>query len=277
MECKNCKENLEENDQYCNICGAKVINNRLTLKNAFEEFQDRFLNVDNTFFKTYLHLFIKPVAVIDGYINGTRKKYINVFSYFAIALTLTGFQIFIVRKFFPEALELPFGIAENLPENYGNMDWMYDYISLVTLINLPIYALVSKLTFIGAKKYNYTEHLVSMTYIFSQYSISSFPIILFSVISGANYYEIGYYVFVPLFFYTAFVFSKLYKLTWGQILLRFFSLGVVVFVLLTLLTILQIIVMFMTGGLEELIEAERAKQAKEAVGYIASSVINWTS
>jgi len=274
MKCKNCQEHLRDTDQYCNVCGAKVIHNRLTLKNAFEEFQDRFLNVDNTFFKTYLHLFTKPLAVIDGYINGTRKRYINVFSYFAIALTLTGFQLFFVRKFYPEALALPFGVGENLPESYDNMDWIYDYMSIITLINLPIYALVSKLTFIGAKKYNYTEHLISMTYIFSQYSITSFPIIFISVIAGANYYQIGYIIFIPLFFYTAYVFSKLYKLTWSQIVLRLFSFGVVLFVFVILLTILQLIVLFTTGGLEKVIEAERAKRD---ISYIASSIINWTS
>jgi Protein of unknown function (DUF3667) len=274
MNCKNCQNELEESDQFCRICGAKIISERLSLKNTWNEFTDRYLNIDNTFIKTYLGLFKNPSAVIGGYINGTRKKYINVFSYFAIALTLTGFQIFIVRKFYPESLELPFGLGANMPENYGNIDWVYDFISIITLINLPIYALVAKLTFIGHKKYNYVEQLVIMTYVFSQYSITTFPIILIAIPAGVNYYLLGYCVFIPLFMYTAYVYTKLYKLTWGQIVLRSLLLGGIVMVFLILIGILQLVVLISTGGLQDLIEAEKAKRG---VSYIASSLINWTS
>tara|TARA_R100000935_G_scaffold58576_1_gene96339 strand:+ start:24590 stop:25414 length:825 start_codon:yes stop_codon:yes gene_type:complete len=274
MECKNCKQQLQEKDQYCSICGAKLISHRLTLRNAWGEFQDRFLNIDNTFFKTYIHLFKNPVAVIGGYIEGMRKRYINVFSYFAIALTLTGIQIFIVRRFYPESLELPFGIGANLPESYENMDWIYDFISIITLINLPIYALVARLTFIGHKKYNYAEQLVIMTYIFSQYSISSFPIILIAVAAGVNYYVLGYVVFIPLFIYTAYVYTKLYQLSWNQIFLRGLILIAVIIVCLLLISILQFLVLISNGGMEEFIEAQKAKQG---ISYSASSIINWTS
>ncbi|WP_369598046.1 DUF3667 domain-containing protein [Mesonia mobilis] len=50
-----------------------------------------FLNYDNTFLKTYAHLFTQPHIVIGDYINGVRKKYLNVVSYITIALTLAGF------------------------------------------------------------------------------------------------------------------------------------------------------------------------------------------
>lgn len=253
---------------------GKRISNRLTLRNAWEEFKDRFLNIDNTFFKTYRHLFTKPTKVIDGYIDGTRKKYINVFSYFAIALTLTGFQIFIVRKFYPESLEFPLGMGANMPEGFADIDWIYDFISIITLVNLPIYALVAKLTFIGHKKYNYVEQLVIMTYVFSQYSISTFPIILVAIPAGVNYYILGYCMFIPLFIYTAYVYTKLYQLSWGQIFLKGLLLGGIVLVCLLLLTLLQLIILIATEGFQEVIAVEKAKRS---ISYIASSLINWTS
>ncbi|MGB3152312.1 MAG: DUF3667 domain-containing protein [Maribacter sp.] len=37
--------------------------------------------MDNTFLKTLLHLLIKPEIVVDGYIGGIRKKYLNPISY----------------------------------------------------------------------------------------------------------------------------------------------------------------------------------------------------
>ena len=99
MDCKNCQNSLSQKDDYCNVCGAKVIRNRLTVKNLWADFAEQFLNYDNKFLKTYLALFKKPEDVIGSYINGTRKKYVNVISYFAIAVTLSGIQLFILRKF----------------------------------------------------------------------------------------------------------------------------------------------------------------------------------
>ncbi|WP_121665647.1 DUF3667 domain-containing protein [Mesonia aquimarina] len=107
MNCKNCEKQLLGADSYCNQCGAKVIRQRLTLRNVGEEFVNIFLNVDNTFLKTFLQMLINPHLVILDYISGIRKKYLNVISYFTIALTLAGLQLFILRKFYPEALAMP--------------------------------------------------------------------------------------------------------------------------------------------------------------------------
>ena len=92
MNCKSCQSTLKSQDNYCNICGAKVIRNRLTFKNLFEHFSEQFLNYDNKFLLTFITLFKRPEDVIAGYISGTRKKYVNVISYFAIAITLSGLQ-----------------------------------------------------------------------------------------------------------------------------------------------------------------------------------------
>ncbi|PHR71636.1 MAG: hypothetical protein COA67_06375 [Lutibacter sp.] len=79
-------------------------------------FNEQFLNYDNKFLQTFIHLFTKPEVVIDGYINGTRKKYVNVISYFAIAITLSGLQMFILNKFFPEMLDFSSLDDKNMAE-----------------------------------------------------------------------------------------------------------------------------------------------------------------
>ena len=86
MDCKNCSFLIQENDNFCPSCGGKVIHNRLTIKNLFEHFSEQFLNYDNKFLQTFIHLFTKPEVVIGGYINGTRKKYVNAISFFAISV-----------------------------------------------------------------------------------------------------------------------------------------------------------------------------------------------
>ncbi len=98
MDCKNCHTNLKDTDDFCNTCGAKVVRNRLTIRNLFAHFSEQFLNYDNKFLQTFIHLFTKPEAVIGCYINGTRKKYVNVISYFAIAITISGLQMYILNK-----------------------------------------------------------------------------------------------------------------------------------------------------------------------------------
>ena len=68
MACENCETPLTTESDFCNHCGAKVIRNRLTLKNLFAHFGEQFLNYNNKFIQTIIYLFKKPEdvkAVID--------------------------------------------------------------------------------------------------------------------------------------------------------------------------------------------------------------------
>ena len=78
MNCKNCNNNLRDSQRFCDECGAKVIQNRLKPKVLAQQVNEQFLCVDNKFLRTFIDLFRTPEAVIIGYINGTRKKYIDV-------------------------------------------------------------------------------------------------------------------------------------------------------------------------------------------------------
>lgn len=274
MNCKNCERSLAKEDDFCSNCGAKVIRNRLTVKNLWNDFVEQFLNYDNKFLKTYLNLFKNPQEVIGGYVEGTRKKYVNVISYYAIAITFAGFQLFIIRKFFPESMDLQALLPEDTPNTGMNIDWIYDYYSFLALINLPIYALIAKLTFIGLPKYNYTEHLVINTYLVAQYTITNFLIIITGVAFGINFYIIGNILTLFLIIYTAMVYKKLYPLSTAGILTRtllFF--GILAF-LMILSGIVQLIVLYLNGDLDLMMEAAKAKKQ---TAYIASSFINWTS
>ena len=131
MNCKNCNKALEDTQKYCDECGAKVIQNRLTPKVIATQVNEQFLSIDNKFFKTFIDLFKKPEDVIISYINGTRKKYIDVLQYFAVSLTLAGIQVFLMTTFFKEAFEFSSELSGNMQsiankENnpYGNV--MYD-------------------------------------------------------------------------------------------------------------------------------------------------------
>jgi len=241
MKCKNCHTPFSDETDYCPSCGGKVIRNRLTIKALFAHFSEQFLNYDNKFLKTFLHLFTKPEKVIDGYINGTRKKYVNVISYFAIAITLSGLQMFIINKFFPDILDFSSMEDKNQAKGLKKiMDYSTEYQGIIMMINVPIYAFFAKITFFNIKKYNYTEHLVIFMFISAQLSIFGAVLMLLSAITGISIMIVSQIVTLLYLIYSAYCLKRLYKLDVGEIILKtlFFI------VISTILTIILILLFF---------------------------------
>jgi hypothetical protein len=276
MECKNCEVQLSQPDNYCKSCGAKVIRNRLTIRNLWEDFAEQFLNYDNRFLKTYFGIFRRPEEVIGSYVSGTRKKYVNVLSYFALAITLSGAQLFLFQKFFPEVIDLAALVPENTPKESLDISWVYDYFSIIALVNLPFYGLVARVTFIGLKKFNYTEHLTIMTYLVAQFSMTNvFVITPIVLITGVNFYLIGNISNLILMIFTAYTYKRLYPFSTKGIILRSMWFLLILLVLLIAFAILQFVIMVISaGGFEALIEEQKRLQE---ISYIVSSAINWTS
>ncbi|MBL4663937.1 MAG: DUF3667 domain-containing protein [Flavobacteriaceae bacterium] len=277
MKCKNCKINLLDDDMFCHVCGAKVIRNKLTLKNLWNDFSEQFLNYDNRLLKTYFGIFLRPAETIGAYISGTRKKYVNVVSYFALAITLIGIQIFIIRKFYPEALDISVILPDSaVNESMTDIDWIYDYMSIFALLNIPLYGLIAKLTFVGLKKFNYTEHVVIQTYIQAQFNItSSIFITLLVALFGWNYYILGYISIFIMMIFTSYTYKKLYPLKLSSLFLRlllFF--GIIILTSIVMVIVQLTISIMLAGGFEEFFLEVKEQQG---VSYITSSVINWTS
>jgi hypothetical protein len=280
MKCKNCNQQLQESDQFCNMCGAKVIEHRLTLKHLAKESGAIFFNIDtNKPIKTFLDLFRKPENVINGFIQGVRKKYINAFGYFTIALTFSGLFAFIHRKWYPTLFE---SMVEGLYDTQIQTDFFmsfmgsfYEYQSLILLAMVPLLAFMSKLVFLKNKRYNYTEHLVINTYAYSHITILT-NILYISTIWNETLFTYLSMFSLPLqMLYYFYCLKKLYSISIGKMLLKtllfIVILGAVYFVLIILAGIYMV---FFTDFLE-VIKAEM--KAEKAVSYIASSVINWTS
>lgn len=106
MRCKNCNDSLRTDYQFCPACGAKVIRNRLSISSLIEDFKDRFLNIDNTLFRTVTHLFTKPDVVILNYINGVRDRYLNPVCYITLSLAFAALFYIIAGEFFPELMDI---------------------------------------------------------------------------------------------------------------------------------------------------------------------------
>ena len=139
--------------------------------------------------------------VIDGYVNGVRKRHINAFGYFTIALTFSSFFFFVFLKWFPNLLDYSVQSVnysdayskEQLELQSNFTKTMFEYSSLVFFLTIPLMSLVSRIVFWKNKKYNYAEHLIiNLLYLFASISCKHFFIFF-------NYLE-------PKFIYNSFFF-----------------------------------------------------------------------
>jgi len=252
MECKNCELPLRTDYSYCSNCGAKVIRNRLTIKNLWYDVTERYFNVDNTFLKTFLHLSIKPETVIGSYIDGIRKKYLNPISYYAIALTLSGVLLFLLGEFFSNQMNMDWMFQEGA-DNPGadTMDKTAKYQSVISVISIPFYALISKLIFLNEKSMNYTEHIILNLYIFAQFTIVTFTIYLIFLMLGFNFLKITYTGLLFYVIYMAFAMKRIFKLSLGRIIWKTVLFLLLLFAAFIMTSIVTAIIMIVTNGLPQ--------------------------
>lgn len=266
MNCKNCQTELQPTSNYCYECGGKIIEKRLTIKNLIEHLGETFFNYDNKLLKTIICLFKSPEKVIDGYVSGIRKRYINPISFFGISLTLTGFSIFIIKKFYKNALDASqFFDASELYSNKASQDIMasstdfsLEYSSLIYASMIPVFALISWVLFFN-KRYNFTEHLVSYMYSMSLYSITSVILGLIVLLINPSYYlSFGMSLYLLVLIYHCFLLKRLFNLTAGELILKTFLFLIFLFVVFIVISIIMGIIMYLNGDFQQIIESQKA-------------------
>tara|TARA_R110000850_G_scaffold268138_1_gene399468 strand:+ start:61272 stop:62060 length:789 start_codon:yes stop_codon:yes gene_type:complete len=251
MECKNCSAVLEPQRDYCPNCGAKVIHNRLTIKNLFQHYTETFFSYDNTFLKTIIYLIKDPKDVIDCYVQGVRKKYLAPLAFFAIALTISGLYFFILKQYFPNFFDITtsgFIADEKQAEATRKLTQKaIEYNALFNFIIIPVVALVSRVVF-WKQRYNYTEHLVIYFYTMSLFSMfSSVVNLLVLSFFPIDFLTIGGFVYIFLFVYHGYVLKQVFTLSYKQLLIKtliFLPLGFVVYLGFS---IFFMIIAFLTG------------------------------
>ena len=227
--CKNCDYDLQDVN-FCSNCGAKKITKRITFKNLISEISEVYLNMDNTFIKTVRDLTIKPHMVIDGYINGVRKKHLNLASYLLLSITFSAILSFISEHLFH---------IQSEPDKHENTNEIIKFFFEITeryptlgyFVLIPFYSLISKFVFRKYKKYNFTELIVINSYFIAHLTILTFIpyIIMYSL---KNYIEeTSFYFLILQLTYGTFLFKNLYKLSYKKVISRGF-LAMLFFVLI---------------------------------------------
>jgi hypothetical protein len=262
MDCKNCATVLSNTSQFCNNCGGKVIRNRLTIKNLFEHITQTFFNYDNKLLRTLVDLFIRPEAVIGGYIAGIRMRYVNPISYIALSLTLSGLYILVLNKYFPNAFTemSTFGLEKQQATNITTVNIIQEYYSVVAILSIPLYAVMARLVFINKKQFNLTEHVVMAMYIAAQIGLVSafLNLVLLLFIPGNS---LGIASIFMQMAYFGYCYKRIYKLSFGGIMLRTLFFFVITFAIMIGFVILGILFALLfkdTPVVQQFIEQQNA-------------------
>jgi hypothetical protein len=251
VNCKNCKSQITEDDNFCKICGAKVIKKRITIKSLFSNLLFA-LGWDSNFFITLRFLLSKPQTIIKEYINGTRKKYTNPFTFFAISLAISLFvfnqysEQFIQMSTMADLQQTEQSEHILIPDNnkgykllgYKNQDeymkanaeFQLKYHNLISFLFLPIFTLIA--FFVFRKPYNYGEHLIINTYFLSITTFFGVLSFIFGLLTGIN---ILFYSIFITFLYYSYAYKKVYELSFGQLILKILKfIGVLLLVIIVL-------------------------------------------
>lgn len=251
MNCKNCKKSLEKYSHFCNNCGAKVVIERITFKKLFIEFFIVNFGVDSRFFLTIRKMATHPEDVINEYLEGIRRRYINPFTFLAVGagLSLIIFNYFAddfiaiqnsvnsvqleefkkqASKEIPntesaskqeiEKIKIEKKVAQfqlNLME--GMWDFMLRYFNLLTFVFLLIYGVLSKWTF--RKKHNFGEHIVMNAYI---YGFTTYITIVAFFLAILIHPSIYMATIVCTILYYMYAFGRIYKLSIVRNILKLF-------------------------------------------------------
>ncbi len=250
MNCKNCEAPQRTDFKYCPACGAKVVVNRLSFKNLTYDITNHFFDLDNTFFRTFVQLCIHPEKVIDAYIQGVRKRYLNPLSYLGIALTLSGILIFVLQKIMTP--DLFFGFSGELPEKVAQKlyDSIFDFSSLFFIGYIPVFAIAGYLTF-NRKDYFLSEYMITYIYIMAQWSIITFPVsLLVLIFSPASYVSLSFPILFVMVMYSLYAMQRIHRFSASAVVLRsmvFFALMVIGYFGIIMIFYA---LMFLTGTLE---------------------------
>ena len=251
MNCKNCDTSLITDAGFCHTCGGKVIKNRLSIKNLIIHISETFLNYDNKFLQTIINLFTNPKDVIDGYVTGVRKKYIDPLGFFAISLTLSGLYFFLIKNYFPNIFDFMMVESDSNTQMLTQkiIEPLIEYNSLMYFMYIPLAGLMSYLIFIN-KHYNFTEHIV--IYFYTLPLLSNISIIL-NISVYLIYPEIllsfSIFYFIGFFIYMGYVLTKIFNLSTSQLFVKTLIFIPFFFMVYLIIVIATVIVLVLFGGL----------------------------
>jgi len=159
--CKNCNTQCYSN--FCPNCGQTVHIHRYSIFHIGEEVLHSFTHADKSALVLLRDIFIRPGKVAADLIDGKRKRYFSLFTFFVMVAAL--YTIAVSSSHYYE-------IMNRLTEGKGYasrseaMQLMSHHSKLLAFSLIPLSAAACWLLFLK-KGLNYAEHLVFNTIIYS--------------------------------------------------------------------------------------------------------------
>lgn len=232
--CKNCSKLLYEGQHFCSKCGAKWIDKRITMRKVGSDFADMYIGFDTKFMRTFVDLFTKPDQVINGYISGRRMNYMDSTRYLLLAVFITGISVFIMNNSDGYQHVLDAQLSAASIEAQGEVDQqkildqlkkfvnaVNNYQGLILVLTIPFLAFAARLTFWGKRFFNYTEQIVFYMYTYAHTQIILSVTTIVFILINPQWYMQASFISIPLiYFYNAYCYKGVFKLSVGQIILR---------------------------------------------------------
>lgn len=167
--CQNCNKPLH--GKYCSNCGQSADTHRIGAHFLWHDLQHGLLHVDKGIFYTTKELFTRPGHSIREFLQGKRVKH---FKPLSLIIILAGIYGFLTHFFGINLLSNNIKVSgsgeevEKAKEALARVsEWMAQHYSIVTLAQVPLFALGTYIAFRKAG-YNFTEHLVINTFLAGQ-------------------------------------------------------------------------------------------------------------
>jgi hypothetical protein len=177
--CKNCGNSFS--GSYCNICGQKHNNQRLTFKKLIQDFIHAFTHFDKGYLFTIREMAVRPGSTIREYIRGKRSGHSNPL---VMLLIIGGICSLLYMKL---NLKMVNSINVNeLPEQLHVI--ASKSFALTMIVYCFAFAAIDRI-FFDYKHYNYTELFVMNSFIAIEtlvLEICLVPVWLLGRLIGAN-------------------------------------------------------------------------------------------
>jgi hypothetical protein len=181
----------------------------------------------------------RPENVIDGFIKGRRKRYVNPINFYLISLTLIGLQFFLIRHFNPDLL----GYNEMADQESSAefLNYMYDYFGLWTTVLMPAYVITGYLVFIDLRKYNFSEQVIFYVYAFGFTNIFTALLTPLMLWLDITYMSIAIPLTLISLVQISWYYKRIFQLSLGKIVLKAL-IAIPVYLIINIIYIILLIV-----------------------------------
>ena len=163
--CRNCGSALH--GQYCSACGQRDRGSSLDAGELVSETVDTIVRLDSKLWRTIVDLTRNPGQVARNYVGGKRASYVNPIRYCLAAVALSITLTISTGEIRALSDSILFGLVSDVPNDPAFsrvVEFLSKYLHAMSLVAVPIYALVAKLFFRRAP-YSYADNFSFICFI----------------------------------------------------------------------------------------------------------------